>query len=1467
MGDILTKYQRTTCYATHSRNLESIMKEIPERTALSAIGTETKRLFQAITEVADENPELDESLKTQLAAEADRFGLWAVNLGLFVSGHGSLDYRVREADNVKSTLYRFMISLNESLHDVLEYCSESNSGASAEDALDDSAIDLATDVDDSFENGWDDESETDAEIDIDSLLAGIRDPIDRLYKLSSWIRNPSYRVPSAKMLAYRQIDPETGKDLLEVAEGFDLDHIRSIFLDYRRAKTQSESPDCCPRTVDAEAPFLSTDERVLREAQLLDGYEYLIHRLARANLRRRQQFAYWKRHREKLLKHAEAAAELHAHAHAQQYQRCAGEKSTPYTIALKEELANTGPMTLSVTTATRLNLTRQLPILDDKSTVSVSVYAPSNWKPGNEMLGFPPPPKNPNNEKFIDCHCCFTTCPKAVTQVNAWRAHLIHDLRPYICTYKDCKTPEQLYDSREEWIQHENSVHRRVFRCPEHPTQTFYSAAEYEEHTQDGHLGSIPLAVIMQAGESSLDVPDRPCPVCLLTADNMSSQQKHIALHLERFSLFSLPRDGGPEEDEEGDGSDGKIKNNDATSYQAYTDGGGSRDDNWSGGALGDNLDNFWTAGINEPGDIAVPSSDVGYEDPDPQTDKKAFAESLDRVARYFKESDNKGPQRSENEKTVPETAGMKGAMDTYSGAGTVILDADLEQLLKEQSLICSNCSTSATSLWRWGPQGSLLCNPCGQFFMDRDSMRPPPVDTLLEPTVLEATPDGRWEEVSNEQARTCSNCSTQSTPVWRHDPEGRPLCNSCGLFFSLYGVMRNPSEIANNKIFKQSEDEETVPETTRTKRTTTPVGDLLESSNMEPTFNDRSNWLPDEPASACSNCSAHITPRWKRYPGDLALCSSCTLASKLPGIGPIRSKPDVVRQRNRSHVRPQPREPTSADDLALAPVENAEESAKGIVPSDSSDISLPPSPVLGPEAALPTGLKPGPFACPTCGATFAFETNRTRHVDSRACEGNAAASEFPCPIDGCPIAIKQGKGKLSVHLRKIHGLKMKLAEAKSKDKVVQDVTYTFCNIDGCTAMVMHDPDRENMRTHLRVTHGIGVESDGEGDNSKDKQDTGEIKEDSLLDVDEEATSDDNGSDRHVESDRVSVDIETGSQGIDKRFGPVKRLIEEERRQERLNGDGKEKRVERPLEKKEQLRRWMAMEMNQQERLLKESLVKESLVKESPQLEEELQHQQKYALGDSDQKPDATSESPHKSKKTDPEIERMLAGTGSQFPSTGGQSGGGSPGDGDGLVQVEDLIAQLDTIMDGYSRESAPSNTSHSENLPVESDGKLQEAPANSNTSRKSELLRLIKRLIDSTTTVLFKLREYIDNNPGVDMDVLHLLNPLSDLLRGLRKVWDTIISFEDQIGGVAVGPPQTLSSLQEFLATVEYLGERIGLPGGLTRRYNSVSCPAPKHLGNQKLTTISYDLERHKSLLQNIFVGPEPVYYLTADQ
>jgi hypothetical protein len=90
-----------------------------ELMSLAEIGKAIFRLFQGVaglSVVAQLDPSHTSTLKL-IHAEGERFKLWAANLGLLVPGHGSLDYRVREAEGLASTLKSFLLDLNESVEE------------------------------------------------------------------------------------------------------------------------------------------------------------------------------------------------------------------------------------------------------------------------------------------------------------------------------------------------------------------------------------------------------------------------------------------------------------------------------------------------------------------------------------------------------------------------------------------------------------------------------------------------------------------------------------------------------------------------------------------------------------------------------------------------------------------------------------------------------------------------------------------------------------------------------------------------------------------------------------------------------------------------------------------------------------------------------------------------------------------------------------------------------------------------------------------------------------------------------------------------------------------------------------------------------------------------------------------------------------------------------------------------------
>ncbi|EMG47041.1 hypothetical protein G210_2682 [Candida maltosa Xu316] len=58
-------------------------------------------------------------------------------------------------------------------------------------------------------------------------------------------------------------------------------------------------------------------------------------------------------------------------------------------------------------------------------------------------------------------------------------------------------------------------------------------------------------------------------------------------------------------------------------------------------------------------------------------------------------------------------------------------------------------------------------------------------------------------DSVAANSGVSCTNCGTKTTPLWRRNPQGQPLCNACGLFLKLHGVVR-PLSLKTDVIKKR---------------------------------------------------------------------------------------------------------------------------------------------------------------------------------------------------------------------------------------------------------------------------------------------------------------------------------------------------------------------------------------------------------------------------------------------------------------------------------------------------------------------------------------------------------------------------------------------------------------------------------------------------------------------------------------
>ncbi|KAL1680973.1 hypothetical protein EV122DRAFT_288278 [Schizophyllum commune] len=104
----------------------------------------------------------------------------------------------------------------------------------------------------------------------------------------------------------------------------------------------------------------------------------------------------------------------------------------------------------------------------------------------------------------------------------------------------------------------------------------------------------------------------------------------------------------------------------------------------------------------------------------------------------------------------------------------------------------CANCGATHTPLWRRGLNDELNCNACGLYYKQHRVPRP---KTTARNGANKPAPSSIKQEAEPPVGiicdAQCHNCQTTVTPLWRKDPDGRTVCNACGLYFKLHGSPR----------------------------------------------------------------------------------------------------------------------------------------------------------------------------------------------------------------------------------------------------------------------------------------------------------------------------------------------------------------------------------------------------------------------------------------------------------------------------------------------------------------------------------------------------------------------------------------------------------------------------------------------------------------------------------------------------
>ncbi|KAF5649491.1 serine threonine kinase [Fusarium tjaetaba] len=120
-----------------------------------------------------------------------------------------------------------------------------------------------------------------------------------------------------------------------------------------------------------------------------------------------------------------------------------------------------------------------------------------------------------------------------------------------------------MYGTRSAWLSHEAQIHRKTFRCFEHP-ENFSSRDSLEHHFISSHqeLGRGQIEAMLDLGQASYQEERTSCPFCLSTGPFFRGLFNHMTYHQERLACFaataqSLNQDDGLYGDTDSDKAQG----------------------------------------------------------------------------------------------------------------------------------------------------------------------------------------------------------------------------------------------------------------------------------------------------------------------------------------------------------------------------------------------------------------------------------------------------------------------------------------------------------------------------------------------------------------------------------------------------------------------------------------------------------------------------------------------------------------------------------------------------------------------------------------------------------------------------------------------------------------------------------------------------------------------------------------------
>lgn len=502
--------------------------------SLAASSIECAQLLNILSSLLHDPHSRARSNLEQAAIEDQygRFNIWAGNLGAFqrLPAKSSLDHRLRESLKLATQIQELLQDLYDALQSIHAIASgekpnrqydadeEDEDEDEDEDENEDETVHENADKDRGPKEEDDELSDSEARhitpcSEAEELFKSVKETIASLFRMSIIIRKASPRDRFARAQSSRQAPFD---------ESFDIKHVAQ------------------------KHPLLDSE-----------GKLWLKERLGKAITQRRQYLRYAREHRNKLSKDV-----------SDLWQPGYEQKQTPAYLAASAMPMSQGGQTnttkptstLAPTAASTLFFANiQMSEKDSADNRSQTSYALSlGDKEDDLQLQFPRLVDVAQGSSTFECPLCWNI--QSIQSESSWRKHAFSDLRPYLCTFKECDL--KFFSERGDWFDHEMQHHRAKWHCHFCERDDFRSREKFNKHLRqhDVHASEDQLSALSEASKRSVEnLPASDCPFCnewepkLRQANPEITQseeivvtptqfRQHVGSHMQQLALFAIPR-------------------------------------------------------------------------------------------------------------------------------------------------------------------------------------------------------------------------------------------------------------------------------------------------------------------------------------------------------------------------------------------------------------------------------------------------------------------------------------------------------------------------------------------------------------------------------------------------------------------------------------------------------------------------------------------------------------------------------------------------------------------------------------------------------------------------------------------------------------------------------------------------------------------------------------------------------------